>query len=99
MYSGNRTYITLNRPSQWRRCLLHGLEISGNSLVPSETNGVCVMITGSIDSTEHDFRWEELTIDAEMCDNVIIKVSAYAANSASVLLGGSIGELDDFFDG
>lgn len=96
MYSGNRIYITLNRPSQWQRCLLNGLEISGNSLVPSEASGVCVMITGSIDSAEHDFRWEELTIDAEMCDNVIIKVSAYAANSTSVSLGGSTGELDDF---
>ena len=96
MYSGNRIYITLNRRSQWRRCLLHGLEISGNSIVPSEASGVCTMITGSIDSTEHDFRWEELTVDAEMCDNAIIKVSAYAANSAAVSLDGSSLELDGF---
>lgn len=96
MYSGNRIYITLNRPSQWRRCLLQGLEISGNSLVPSEAGGVCTIITYSIDSTEHDFRWQELTIDAEMCDNAIIKVSAYAANSALVSLDGSSGPLDVF---
>ena len=97
MYSGNRIYITLNSADEWGRCLLHGLEISQNSVIPSAADvseGSYAMITGSVDSAEHNFRWKSLLIDAALCDNAIMKISAYAANTTLVSLDGRTAELD-----
>lgn len=92
----SRLFITLNRRSEWQRCLLKNMEISGNSIVPSGDSGSCVMITGSVDSTEHNFFWSSLRIDAELGDNIIMQVSAFASDTTTILLNGRTTELDSY---
>ena len=94
--NSSRLYITLNREREWQRCLLQGLEISSNSIVPAAGGGSCVMITGSMDSTERGFCWRNLLIDAELGDSVIMQVSAYAADTTAVVLDGRALELDSY---
>lgn len=94
--NSSRLYITLNREREWQRCLLHGLKISGNSIIPTADGGSCVMITGSVDSTEHNFCWRNLLIDAELDDNIIMKVSAFASDQTTVIAGERTVELDSY---
>lgn len=92
----NRLFITLNREREWQRCLLQGLCVKGNSIVPTLDNGPCVMITGSVDSTEHNFCWRNLQIDAQLGDNIVMQVSAYASDNTAVSIDGRTVELDSF---
>lgn len=92
--NGGRLYITLNRASEWQRCLLDGMELSGSSVVSSADRVNCTMITGSADSTEHGFRWRSLEIGSCSGENTIVRVSAYAADSTLVTCGGRTMELD-----
>ncbi len=90
----SRSYITLNRPSEWQRCLLSGMEISGGSVVSAGSRAECTMITGSADSTEHGFMWRSLELSAHSGENTIIRVSAYAADTTVISAGGRTLELD-----
>lgn len=90
----SRAYITLNRPSEWQRCLLDGMTISGGSVTSSGGTSGCTMITGSQDSTEHGFLWRSLEIAAKTGENSMLRVSAYAADSTIVNTGGRTFELD-----
>ena len=90
----SRLYITLNRPSEWQRCLLDGMEISGGSIVTSEGRTGCTMITGSVDSTEHGFLWRSLEISVSAGENTVVRVSAYAADSTVIGCDGIPRELD-----
>ena len=94
--NSSRVYITLNRESEWQRCLLHGLEISENRIVPTADGSICTMITGSVDSTEHNFHWRNLLIDAALGENIVMQVSAFASNSTTVQLDGRAVELDSY---
>lgn len=90
----SRLYITLNRPSEWQRCLLDGMEISGSGIVTSDGRNSCTMITGSADSTEHGFLWRSLEIAAQTGENTVVRVSAYAADSTVINCDGIPRELD-----
>ncbi len=90
----SRSYITLNRPSEWQRCLLSGMEISGSCMISSAGTAECTVITGSADSTEHGFMWRDLEITARTGENTIMRVSAYAADSTVVSADGRTFELD-----
>lgn len=94
--NSSRVYITLNRASEWQRCLLHGLEISENRIVPAAEGSVCTMITGSIDSAEHNFRWRSLLIDATLGENIVMQVSAFASDTTTVQLDDRAVELDSY---
>ncbi|MGN1111160.1 MAG: hypothetical protein ACI4QY_05860, partial [Oscillospiraceae bacterium] len=94
--NSSRVYITLNRASEWQRCLLHGLEISENRIVPAAEGSVCTMITGSIDSAEHNFRWRSLLIDAMLGENIVMQVSAFASDTTTVQLDDRAVELDSY---
>ncbi|MGN0686689.1 MAG: hypothetical protein ACI4KA_01120 [Oscillospiraceae bacterium] len=94
--NSSRAYITLNRESEWQRCLLHGLEISENCIVPAAEGNTCVMITGSVDSAEHNFCWRSLLIDARLGENIVMQVSAYASDTTTVQLDGRAVELDSY---
>lgn len=98
-----RMYITLNRNREWKRSLLLNLEPQDHRLVFAHNQqndygmlATAVMITGSIDSTEPDFQWESLWLDAQMPENSLVKVSCYAANSKAVLLGERAVDLDEY---
>lgn len=92
----SRLYITLNRPSEWQRCLLSGMTISGGSVTSDSGISGCTMVTGSQDSTEHGFLWRSLEISADYGENTVTRVSAYAADSTIVSAGGRTFELDSF---
>ena len=92
----SRLYITLNRPSEWQRCLLSGMTISGGSVMSDSGISGCTMVTGSQDSTEHGFLWRSLEISADYGENTVTRVSAYAADSTIVSAGGRTFELDSF---
>ncbi len=92
----SRLYITLNRPSEWQRCLLSGMTISGGSVTSDSGISGCTMVTGSQDSTEHGFLWRSLEISADYGENTVTRVSAYAADSTIVSAGGRTIELDSF---
>ena len=92
----SRLYITLNRPSEWQRCLLSGMTISGGSVTSDSGISGCTMVTGSQDSTEHGFLWRSLEIAADYGENTVTRVSAYAADSTIVSAGGRTFELDSF---
>lgn len=94
--NSSRVYITLNRKSEWQRCLLHGLEIDENRIVPSADGNICTMITGSVDSMEHNFCWRNLLIDAQLGENIVMQVSAYASDTTTVQLDDRAAELDSF---
>lgn len=89
----SRSYITLNRPSEWERCLLDEMAVNGSSVTSTGAPG-CTMITGSQDSTEHGFLWRSLEIAAKTGENSIMRVSAYAADSTIVTHAGRTFELD-----
>lgn len=94
--NSSRVYITLNRASEWQRCLLQGLQISENRIVPSPDGSVCTMITGSVDSAEHNFCWRSLLIDASLGENIVMQVSAYASDTTTVRLDDRAVELDSY---
>ena len=98
-----RMYITLNRNREWKRSLLLNLEPQEHRLVFAHNQendygmlATAVMITGSIDSTEPDFQWESLWLDAQMPENSLVKGSCYAANSKAVLLDEGAVDLDEY---
>lgn len=98
-----RMYITLNRNREWKRSLLLNLQVGYNRVVFSESpenkDGMLatgVIVTGSVDSTEQDFQWESIRIEADLPENSVIKVSCFASDSMEVLLGDSFVNLDDY---
>lgn len=95
--TGSRLYITLNRASEWRRGLLNALKISGNSIVPGNGDSTsAVFISGSIDSSEHNFYWKSLMIEAALSENMIIRVSAYSSNTTLTEIDGISVEIDSY---
>ncbi len=95
---GSRSYMTLNRASEWRRALLYNLTLRDHAVVTDGTKrATAVLITGSADSGEYDFIWRNLLIDATLGENIIMKVSAYAANTTIAPVGDDrVVELDSF---
>ncbi len=98
-----RMYITLNRNRDWKRSLLVNLQLGDNQLVFSkrpedeqEMLATGVIITGSIDSTEHDFQWGSITIEVDLPENSVLKVSCFAYDGREVLLGDNVVNLDDY---
>ena len=98
-----RMYITLNRNREWKRSLLLNLQIGDNRLVfterPETEQGMLatgVIITGSIDSTEQDFQWDSIRIEADLPENSVIKVSSFASDTREVLLGDKSVDLDEY---
>lgn len=78
----SRLYITLNRASEWSRGLLYGMKTEGNSVVSDEDGGSsAAIITGSVDSTEHNFCWKNLLVDIEIPVSMVMRINAYAADS------------------
>ena len=57
---------------------------------------VCTMITGSVDSAEHNFCWRSLLIDASLGENIVMQVSAYASDTTTVRLDDRAVELDSY---
>lgn len=95
--TASRRFITLNRASEWRRGLLSGLKISGNSIVPESGDVTsAVFLSGSVDSSEHDFFWKSFRIEAALPENMILRVSAYSANTARAEIDGSSVEIDGY---
>lgn len=94
----SRLYLTLNRSSEWKRCLLCGMEILQHSVRSCEGGTECTMITGSSDSTEHGFVWRSLEISADISENTIMRVSAYAADSYFVSVNGKTISLDAYLN-
>ncbi|MGI6120367.1 MAG: phage tail protein [Desulfosporosinus sp.] len=97
----DRMYITLNRNREWKRSLLGNLQPQDNQLVfsKSQEHGMLatgVIITGSIDSTEQDFHWDSIIIEADLSENSVIKVSCFACDSRDVLLGDKLVNLDEY---
>lgn len=96
----SRLYITLNRASEWRRGLMNGLEIAGNSLSsPNGGSAAASFVTGSVDSAEHNFRWTNLVIDARLPENTIVRVSAYTSDTTLAEIDGRAAELDSYLCG
>ncbi|MDE7234992.1 MAG: hypothetical protein K2N29_08075, partial [Ruminiclostridium sp.] len=96
----SRRFITLNRASEWRRGLLSGLKISGNSIVPENGNVTsAVFISGSVDSSEYHFFWKSFLIDAARPEKMILRVSAYSANTTRTEIDGSSVEIDGYLRG
>lgn len=98
-----RMYITLNRNREWKRSLLINLQIGDNQLVfserPEPEQGMLatgVIITGSIDSTEQDFQWDRITIEVDLPENSVLKVSCFANDSREVLLEDNVVNLDEY---
>ena len=101
----DRMYITLNRNREWKRSLLLNLQPGDNQLVFSERPGpeqgmlaTGVIITGSIDSTEQDFQWGGIRIEADLPENSVIKVSCFANDSTVISLGDNPVNLDDYLN-
>ena len=93
----NQLYMTLNRAAEWQRALLHHLKIQDHTVVSDdERSANAVMITASADSTEHDFIWQNLLIDVSLGENIIMKVSAYAANTTIASPRDRTIEIDSF---
>ncbi len=96
-----RMYITLNRNREWKRSLLGNLQLRDNQLVflEGQEHGMLatgVLITGSIDSTEQDFQWDIISIEVDLPENSIIKVSCFACDTIEVLLGDNLVNLDEY---
>lgn len=94
----SRLYITLNRSSEWQRGLLCGMDITQHSVRSCDGRTECTMITGSSDSTEHGFIWRSLEISADISENTIMRVSAYAADSTFVSVMGKTVSLDAYLN-
>ncbi len=94
---GSRSYMTLNRASEWRRALLYNLIIRDHAVVTDGTkHDTAVIVTGSADSGEYDFIWRNMLIDVTLGENIIMKVSAYAANTTVAATDRRVMELDSF---
>jgi len=98
-----RLYITLNRTREWKRSLLVNLQPGDNQLVFPDSRKIeygmlasGVVITGSIDSTEQDFQWVGIRIDADIPENSVIKVSCHASDCLDVMLEGKPVNLDEY---
>lgn len=91
----SRLYITLNRSSEWQRGLLCGLTIAGGAVKSAEGAAECAIITGSADSTERGFLWRSAEIFANVSENTIMRVSAYAADTTFVTIGDKTVDLDE----
>ena len=72
----SRLYITLNRQSEWQRALLCGLSVQGNVVAADSGGTGALMITGSVDSGEHNFLWRNIVIDADICSGTLMKLSS-----------------------
>ena len=85
-------HITLNRAEEWRRALLHGFVIDGHILRGAENSGLiadaAVMITGSIDSFEHDHVWKAVSFDWSLAPNTSCRISCFASNSKMMEIDG-----------
>ena len=94
----SRQYLTLNRASEWQRGALFGLKTEGNSIILSSDNrgSSAALITGSADSSEHDFCWKTLFADIEKPDSVMTRVYAYSANTTLCEIDGIPTELDSY---
>lgn len=93
----NRQYLTLNRASEWNRGAMLGMETSDNSVILSVNAGVsAAFITGSADSSEHNFRWRNLIADIDIPDSAVVKIYAYCANTTLVSFEGVPVELDNY---
>ena len=92
----SRLYITLNRLSEWQRALLCGLSVQANAVAADSGGTKALMITGSVDSGEHNFLWRNVLIDVSVCSGTIMKLSAYAADSTLAQVGGRVVELDSW---
>ncbi|MGN1341307.1 MAG: phage tail protein [Oscillospiraceae bacterium] len=93
----SRLFITLNRASEWSRGLLSGLKLQGNSVV-SDGGGssFAAMVTGSVDSTEHNFCWKDLLVDLEIPESMVLRIYAYTADSTICSLDNAPVELDSY---
>ena len=80
--------ITLNRSGEWARALLDGLEVRGHVLQGMENSGLTAdsarMISGSVDSFDHDHVWNRISIDWSFAPNTSCRISCYASNSKIV---------------
>lgn len=95
--NNSRLYITLNRASEWSRGLLCGLRQQDNSVVFDEQGGSnAAFITGSVDSSEHNFCWKNLLADIEIPDSMIMRIYAYTADSTLCSIDDSPAELDSY---
>lgn len=72
------------------------MEIEGNSVVlGSENTGAsAVLITGSADSSEHNFRWKSLIVDTDIPESAVMRIYAYSANTTLCDIDGIPAELD-----
>lgn len=91
-------YITLNRKSEWERALLIGLTIDGHIIRGDRDSGAiadsALMITGVIDSFDHDHIWERVLIDADLNENTNCSLSYFAADSKTQEINGELVDLD-----
>lgn len=95
--NNSRLYITLNRASEWSRGLLCGLKLQGNSVVfDDEGSSFASLITGSVDSAEHNFCWKNLLADIEIPESMIMRIYAYTADSTLCSIDDSAAELDSY---
>lgn len=95
--NNSRLYITLNRASEWSRGLLCGLKLQGNSVVFDDEGGsFASLITGSVDSAEHNFCWKNLLADIEIPESMIMRIYAYTADSTLCSIDDSAAELDSY---
>ncbi len=95
--NNSRLYITLNRASEWSRGLLCGLKLKGNSVVfDDEESSFASLITGSVDSAEHNFCWKNLLADIEIPESMIMRIYAYTADSTLCSIDDSAAELDSY---
>lgn len=94
----SRQYLTLNRASEWQRGMLYGMMIDGNSIVlsPENTGTSAAFITGSADSSEHNFRWKNLLADMEVPESAVMRIYAYSANTTLCRIDGLPAELDSY---
>lgn len=89
--------MTLNRALEWSRGLLFGLRVEGNSIVSDEGgNSYAAIITGSVDSTEHNFCWKNLLVDIEIPASMVMRIYAYAADSTLFSMDDVPAEMDSY---
>lgn len=93
----SRQYLTLNRASEWNRGAFLDMEILDNSVILSANAGTsAAFVTGSADSSEHNFRWRSLIADIDIPDSAVVRVYAYCANTTLVSFDGVPAELDSY---
>ena len=93
-----RNCITLNRSSEWNRALVEGLAIDGHVLRGLENSGhiadSALMITGSIDSFEHEHIWDAIRFDWSFAPNTNCRISCFASNSKMMEFDGRRTDFD-----